>query len=398
MPASVDSCAIAGMVDLLRTQGSFGLSARFVIALGLSTSRLKLFDHEVFPPRSHFEAIGCVFDQALNETTQSASFVSIALSNQQRSALASAVEEKLSNQIFELIKPLQAWIKADAESGSSLYHFCLKTVDAFLDNDLFLTTKTFLKAAKGSFGLSVASSLDADHQLCFAARGQTMSLAFYPKKGLVCYGSEQLAVKAGLNFDFPGSTKDLLDHGGSVGDLDNHDALRLDLDDVAGEVCLLDWGRSKCHIVSRPSRFLACHTLMNGSIQVILDHENNETTTQNPQIYHRMTRLTRNIKQVEREVMDPILSDITDIAHICSNIQKGFRAKRATSSTNRLSAFNLSRCLRQRLDARLEGTVHPLGIDVLVTGCEVSLWLGEQFASDLQKSFPNLRIKATNSS
>jgi hypothetical protein len=36
-------------------------------------------------------------------------------------------------------------------------------------------------------------------------------------------------------------------------------------------------------------------------------------------------------------------------------------------------------------------------VDIVITGCEVSLWLAEQFASDLQKSFPKLRIVAVSS-
>ena len=41
MPASVDSCAVAGMVDLLRARGCFGLSARYAVCLGLSTSKIQ---------------------------------------------------------------------------------------------------------------------------------------------------------------------------------------------------------------------------------------------------------------------------------------------------------------------------------------------------------------------
>jgi hypothetical protein len=33
-------------------------------------------------------------------------------------------------------------------------------------------------------------------------------------------------------------------------------------------------------------------------------------------------------------------------------------------------------------------------VDVLITGCEASLWIGEQFASDLQDLFPALRVVA----
>ena len=76
--------------------------------------------------------------------------------------------------------------------------------DAFFDNDSFFVSRTFLSNAKGSFGLMVTNSLDAARQLCVAARGQTISVAFYPKKGLICYGSEQAAVKAGLGAAMPG--------------------------------------------------------------------------------------------------------------------------------------------------------------------------------------------------
>lgn len=40
MPSAVDSAAIAGVVDILHTQGCFALSIRYAICLGLSTSRI----------------------------------------------------------------------------------------------------------------------------------------------------------------------------------------------------------------------------------------------------------------------------------------------------------------------------------------------------------------------
>jgi hypothetical protein len=223
-----------------------------------------------------------------------------------------------------------------------------------------------------------------------------MSIAFYPTKGLICYGSEQAAVKAGLKVDFPGNS-DVL--GRSSGDVDN-DALRLDLDDLGGEIICLDWGSLsiKSPPVSTPNRGLVEHELMNGRVQAILFQES-KATTQDPQIYHRMTRLSRNrfIKPLPEESKDPILSDIQDIPKVCQAIQDEWKSDRASSSLNRLTAYNLSRCLRTRLEAHVAGKVHPRAIDILLTGCEVSLWLAEQFASDLQKSFPALRIKAVSS-
>ena len=65
--------------------------------------------------------------------------------------------------------------------------------------------------------------------------------------------------------------------------------------------------------------------------------------------------------------------------------------------SNRLTAWNLARCIRQKMDSYVEGTAQPRSIDILLTGCEVSLWLAEQVACDLQKSFPKLNITSVSS-
>ena len=226
-----------------------------------------------------------------------------------------------------------------------------------------------------------------------------MSIAFYPKKGLICYGSEQAAVKAGLDAELPGADKAGL--GTSRHDVDI-DALRLDLDDLGGEIIVLDWGGKnyKNTPVSVPNRHLTEHKLMNGAVTAIL-YQESKSARQDSQLYHRMTRLTRNrfIKPLEEEPEDHDLvqADIRDIPRICQNIQDEWHSARAATSLNRLTAFNLSRCLRQRLDAHVAGTVPPLAVDILITGCEVSLWVGEQFAADLRKAFPMLRIQAVSS-
>ena len=88
----------------------------------------------------------------------------------------------------------------DIEQGD-LGRFVRATVDAFFDNDLLHSMRTFLENAKGSFGLCLTTSMDAHRQVAFAAKGQTTSVAFYPRKGVVCFGSEQAAVK--VSFEWP---------------------------------------------------------------------------------------------------------------------------------------------------------------------------------------------------
>ena len=76
----------------------------------------------------------------------------------------------------------------DEEGGASLATFVRVVIDAFFDNDLLWTVQTFLTHAKGSFGLCVTSAMSAHRQLCIASRGQTNSIAFFPKSGIICYG------------------------------------------------------------------------------------------------------------------------------------------------------------------------------------------------------------------
>lgn len=178
MPASVDSCAIAGFIDLLRTQGCFGLSARYAICLGLPTSIIA-DDFIDFPKYEHFEKIGLIFEQVLTEMLKAkdTTLENINENTTTRISFALRVATRLESRKQELLKSFfDNKFITDSEDGSNIATFSIATINAFFDNDLFFTTKTFLKNAKGSFGLTVTSSLDAHRQICLAARGQTVSV------------------------------------------------------------------------------------------------------------------------------------------------------------------------------------------------------------------------------
>ena len=51
------------------------------------------------------------------------------------------------------------------------------------------------------------------------------------------------------------------------------------------------------------------------------------------------------------------------------------------------------------MSSHVDGNIKCKGntVDILVTGCEVSLWVAEQFCADLQKSFPQLFVKCVSS-
>jgi hypothetical protein len=354
------------------------------------------------PIDQDYERVGHIFEEELDLMLQAGIDIeSVNSDAQMRQLLSSKCVARLQRE-GESIRGCFSSGRWDEEDGGGLKLFASVTVDAFFDNDLLNTMKMFLANASGSFGLCIQSSLDAHHQLCLAARGQTISIAFYPSKGIVCYGSEQAAVKVGMNADLPfGETSDFL--AKSYLDID-HDDLRLDLDELGGEVCLIDWGERRCGnpAVSPPNRHIVPHRVMNGDLAIYLLNEGRTAKSSDLELYHRMTKLTRNpfIKSLPALNDNPVLADIRDIPRVCREIQEDWRNVNKTKiSFNRLTAWNLARCIRKRMDSRVPKTAmsHRRAVDILVTGCEVSLWLGEQFASDLQKAFPGLNIVSVSS-
>jgi hypothetical protein len=313
------------------------------------------------------------------------------------------------------------------EEASSLSDMVKSAVDAFFDNDLMQTTRLVLSNSKGSFGLCINSSMDAHRQLCVAARGQTMSVAFYPETGLILYGSEQAAVKAALGKKAPAAASggmkmmssgmssksakkiDLLTERMNVKKKAEFDAkvqaekraaVRLDLDDLGGEICLLDWGEggAAAVAVSRPNASLQRNSLMDGKVTAIL-HQEGLAQSRSP-LTRRMVKLQDNefVLPLPPTSKDPVALDLSEIPRVLKALNDDWNNKpKGTISLNRLTAWNLSKELKTRLRRRMDGKLESNSVDILVTGCEVSLWLGEQFASDLQSSFPKMSIKAVSS-
>lgn len=332
MPATVDSAAIAGMMDLLRCQGCFALSARYALSfeLGGSSARANPMDPSIeYPTIEDYKEIGAVFEKVLTEFVAGRGIKSledVSASEEERAQLVMNVKDAfqpLVNLKTSALSSLASFVSFDVESGD-LAQFIKATVDAFFDNDLLHTMRTFLENAKGSFGLCVTTTLDAHRQVCFAVKGQTLSVAFYPRKGVICYGSEQAAVKAGLNFETPKGSSNFGSNFKSV----DEDAVRLDLDDLGGEICLLDWGYKGDSepSVSPPNRTLVVDKVMGGAVNVVLLHQEN-AMKKSSKLHKRLVRLENNefIKPLLNDSDDPVLSDITDIPRVCANIQEDWQ-------------------------------------------------------------------------
>ncbi len=194
MPAPVDSAAIAGMVDIIRTAGCFALSIRYAHLLTMPHSRISMA--QAFPSSMDYDWLSKFFEATLLDFCKSIQGMTLRqISND--SDLRQTFSERVAERIQASVclkqtafcdyaeKQQMDAIMGDAEEnmvtglrGTTILQLVKQSIDAFFDNDLYLTTRLFMKNAVGSFGLVVTSSMDAHRQVCIAARGQPMSIAF----------------------------------------------------------------------------------------------------------------------------------------------------------------------------------------------------------------------------
>jgi len=176
MPCSVDSAAIADMIDLLRVQGSFALSARYAICFEMCSGSKNLdpMDPNIeYPQISHYVEIGEVFEESLLSLIRKGDITSLegvsASINVRKQLECKVISElsrlhsiKGSNSAMNFLA--KSFVSFDIEEGD-LSKFVKSTVNAFFDNDLLHSTRIFFENAKGSFGLCVTTSMDSYRQV-----------------------------------------------------------------------------------------------------------------------------------------------------------------------------------------------------------------------------------------
>lgn len=166
MPATVDSAAVAGVIDLLRCQGSWALSLRYAVCF--ATDNVDPADKMAdYPTTGEYIEVGTVFENSLSDFVvnhQIKCIEDISSSIENRSKLVDCLIGPFSTYLTSAkTSRINDFVSSDEENGG-LLRFMEAVVNAFFDNDLLHTTRTFLNNAKGSFGLSISSSLDAHRQ------------------------------------------------------------------------------------------------------------------------------------------------------------------------------------------------------------------------------------------
>jgi hypothetical protein len=355
-----DSPKIAGMMDLLITQGMWDASVRlayqFVIAESIESAFGDKQPAAKAPntaPSPQTIANWANFFEQIFFVHKNLFVDSEAITNQKNLSL-------LENDVLLALNQDNAISKWSEESRIA---FVRNAIQAFFYNDLYRATKMFMSRAKGSFGLVTVSTLEPE-RLVLSAKGQPISVGFNWEEKYLVYASEPAAVDAVLS-------------GKSHCD-------RLDLDQTTGEVALVTANSIVVYSMNQ-GRELTPSEL--DSRWHSLDNHLYQQYLQTPQF----------------DTKDPVASDIQAIPQVLKEIETIWQNP---ASLNRQSADYLVHLLsekaqrfeqkrRKMFQAGLISQVRQMpAVDLLITGVENSLWLGEKFAEDLKIIFPYLNVKA----
>lgn len=347
--AVVDSARIAGMMDLLICQGDWFAAVRWAFLRTLAV-------YPQTPPPAALEAWtrqleSCFVDHITDQ-------------EEEKDNPDGEWMQRLMDRMLPSLSP-DPLLRTHGKEG--LQHFISNAINAFLYNDPGRAVRQFMDRARGSFGLMVVSTTWAD-QLVLSSLGQPISIGFDPVSELALYASESTAVDAVL----------------TAADC----AWRIDLDQNAGEIAVLS--SSDLEITS-----LSLERELSPQEIIRRRHPYGDRT-------RNSWGATCSIP-LPAQPQDPVRADLAAIPALLCGIRNGWIDP---GSPNRQSANVLAQLLiakaanvahkqtllRQAgLDPSLAKSRH---VDLLVTGVENSLWLGEQFARDLSAVMPLLSVKA----
>ena len=354
-----DSPKIAGMMDLLITQGMWDASLRLAYQLEVAKSIEEAFGGKspsktapnTAPSEVEIqewtEIVEGVFCQHQDPILRPNAASILDLSKQQLAQLERDLISALSQH-----RSIGRWTDPDRAA------FVKTAVHVFFHNNIYQATKVFMSRAMGSFGLVTASTL-SEASLVLSAWGQPIATGFNVCDNYMVYASEPAAVDAVLA-DIPRS-------------------YRLDLDQKTGEIAWVGVDRITIY-----------------SMQA--DRE-----LRGAELGQRWIPLQGNayIVPPTKSAKDPVAHDIGEIPQVLAAIKESWRDR---DSFNCQSADYLAELLIEKAknwDRRQQATINlkldrtPLdrSVDLLVIGVESSRWVGERFAQDLATLCPGLRVE-----
>ncbi|KAL0052460.1 hypothetical protein WJX82_002586 [Trebouxia sp. C0006] len=399
-PADCDSVAIAGLIDLMRTQGLWVPSLRLAFqectggAVQPKGAHWAEGDIEgglpacAPPTPSQLQALASIAEKSLTsflrrpraQGFEDHHSSSNSLQGQMCAALGGSngiqsAAEHLTAAFCEYAQQAgqnEAWIKwlAAHDKWSSL---CNNAMLNFVQNDLFWAVRQFLDNAHGSFGLAVMSEVDTG-SLVLAAYKQPMTLTFAPHTGVVLYSSEAQATLQPLTTFVasapvppPATPKAQVFGPGKTDSTDiRPPTYRIDMDDSSGEVYLLKF-KPRTAPTEQPG---------------------------GAGIEPSMAIAKRWKHQAER--------DLAEIPAVLGALAASWQDPK---SFNCQSACELAKMLQTAISTSKHiptwsaryAQAHGQAMDLVIVGVEASLWTAEQFGQDLKAVLPALQITVISS-
>ena len=171
--ATVDSLAVAGLLDLLRTKGMWPMSVRYGYVFGGLKDAGNLMSAEVRSSMwnvATLDTISGFFEMQWRRV----------LSTEAPTMAVGEVHmrDKMLNLMLEAIPSIDFKLPVCAGEGAAV-ELVHAAVNAFFDQDLYMAAQKLLRHAEGSFGLCLSTAVDSASEIVIGARGQSMSIAFW---------------------------------------------------------------------------------------------------------------------------------------------------------------------------------------------------------------------------
>lgn len=198
-----DSPKIAGMMDLLLTQGMWDASVRLAYYLEAATSVRQVFGGEDYSKNAPNTAltyekiaqIAQIFQKVMEEYQERFNIPADLLMRDILTVPANqAIVEVVQDKIRTRISRELAGVFSDEDT---IRRFVKTAVTSFFDNDLYMAVRKFFDGASDSsntFGLAVSSSVKTDGMVV-AAKGQPLAMGITMSTQRFLIGSEPASVK-----------------------------------------------------------------------------------------------------------------------------------------------------------------------------------------------------------
>ena len=389
-----DSPKIAGMLDLLHTQGQWDASLRLGFALESGTA----------PPRWYLNELARIAEQVFERwsgTKEPVPTNAGAPREEQKPTLAvvgcsSLAEVYAANAVAieQLVEALwQATLGVSREWQThlkqDLRRILKQATEAFFFNDLYRATELFMERAAGTFGLVATTSLQPG-AVALAADRQPLFIGADAEAGLLVYASEAAALQVAGEPNAEG-------RGTPVAfrcDLRDGDIALLRVNEGTADNTLTLRNRYGKHapVVERitPERLASAaraeaDAVETGAIRWIKLQDN-----------PCMTPCAGSPRPRRRP--DRVRTEMADIPRVLELVRRIWddpeSPNRRTAAAFAAALFS---CAAGKAEAKsADASMSAGGVELLLLGIENSLYLAERFAGDLARVFPHLRVQAAD--